>query len=363
MASVCKVFDIKVFLKYIMSSLQSVQRFLPLRVPKPIETYKPPDKYDKEVCQVKTSILIKHFYQPSKNDMLIIIPYFSPCNSVRMLQNLLLVKNKLEESKTPFLIIHALFPDSIEMSEHSDTYMTVRTSSYAFLKENLANIAINKFKSMYSKFVILDADIIFGRKAWYDNLSNMLDEYDIVQPYSYFKCLDSNFVNVIASGTSAFANACSLTKKTNPFHGHPGYAIAFTKSFFDTHGYLDKSVIGGGDTLICSLALKKQIFANTRNSATIQYLYNKHLIKEHVKVACMDGTVYHLYHNTDNHRQYTTRYLVLEKYTSEDSPYKSIDDLLYKNEDGVYEWIADIREEMNQTMLDYFYSRHDDEIN
>jgi hypothetical protein len=344
-----------------MSSFHRLQRFMPPRVPKPIETYTPPDKYDKEVCQVKTSILIKPFNQPSRNDMLIIIPYFSPCNSVRMLQNLLLVKNKLEESKTPFIIIHGLFPDSFEISEQSDTYMTVRTLSYVFLKENLANIAIQKFKSTYSKFVILDADIIFERKSWYDDLSNLLDTCDIVQPYSYFKCLDSNFVNIIGSGTSAFANACTLNK--TPFHGHPGYAIAFTKMFFDTHGYPDENAIGGGDTLICSLALKKQIFANSRNSATIEYLYKKHFINQQVKVACMDGTVYHLYHNTDNHRQYTTRYLVLEKYTSEDSPYKSIDDLLYKNEDCVYEWIADIREEMNKTMLDYFYSRHDDEIN
>jgi hypothetical protein len=279
-----------------------------------------------------------------------------------MLQNLLLVKSKLEESKTPFIVIHGLFPDSFEISEQSDTYITVNTSSYAFLKENLANIVIKKVKAKYSKFVILDADIIFENKSWYDNLSVLLNTHDVVQPYKTFKCLDSNFVNVLSSGTSAFANASNLSGN-DYYNGHPGYAIAFTKRFHDLHGYPDECLIGGGDTLICSIALKKPFYSfKTKNNSTFFYLYNKYLIKQHPKIAYMDGNVYHLYHNTDKNRQYTTRYLILEKYTSEGSPYNSIDDLICKNEDGVYEWIKEIRQEINQIMLDYFYSRHDDDV-
>jgi hypothetical protein len=347
-----------------MTSFQNIQRILRAHVPYVNEPYSPPDKYDKDICKMKISTLLTPFNPPSKNDMLVILPYFSPCNSVRMLQNLLLVKSKLEESKTPFLIIHGLFPDSVEISQPSDTYMTVRTSSYAFLKENLANIVIKKVGSTYCKFVILDTDIIFEKKSWYDDLSVLLDTYDIVQPYNAFKCLDSNFLNVISSGTSAFANA-SILSTNEYYNGHPGYAIAFTKGFYDLHGYPDECVIGGGDTLICSIALKKPFYAyKTRSTTTFHYLYDKHFITQDIKITYLDGTVYHLYHNTYKNRQYTTRYLVLEKYiSSEDSPYKSIDEIIYKNEDGVYEWIADIREEMNKTMLDYFYSRHDDEIN
>ena len=128
--------------------------------------------YTQEECDFK-GMLLQEYNIPYNNDMLVVLPFFNPCNSIRMVQNLLLIKAKFEVSKTPYIIIHCLFPNSKKLMHESTTYVTVRSDSYAFLKENLANIAISTYGKNYSKFMILDADVRFESKNWYDVVSNL----------------------------------------------------------------------------------------------------------------------------------------------------------------------------------------------
>lgn len=312
----------------------------------------------------KLSVFHSAYNKPTKRDVLIIIPFFNPCNSVRMLQNLLLVRSKLEQSNIPFVIIHCLFPNSAPLGEETTKYMIVRSSSYAFIKENLGNIAINKYKEAYSKFLIHDCDIIYEDKDWYDKVSESLDEADIVQPYEVFKNLDKNFLDFTKEGLSTFS--VHHKQKDNVYvdstKGHPGYLIAFTKDFWQTHCYPDENLIGGGDTLICSLALKKKLFENHNNANHMEYVYNKYINDKEIKTNFVNCTIYHLYHNITSNRQYTTRYLLLKNFINDRTPYNSITDIIVRNEDNVYEWIEDIREELSNDILNYFVSRDDDEV-
>jgi hypothetical protein len=56
------------------------------------------------------------------------------------------------------------------------------------------------------------------------------------------------------------------------------------------------------------------------------------------------------------------RYNILNRYINEDTQFTSLDDIIYKNDDGVYEWKEDIREAVNHDILNYFSSRQDDDI-
>ncbi len=354
-----------------MQSIDNLYRFLPVRLQatptKPIFT--PPKTHDIDVSCFKGSFLTK-YNKPSTNGMLVIIPFFNPCNSMRLIQNLLFIQNKLQHSSIPYVIPHCLFPDDSPIMETSEQYFTVKTNSYAFLKENLANIAIERYNDKYSKFVVLDGDIIFENKKWYDDLSNELNKSDIVQPYSEYKMLNSNFscqdlAKPCVSVFSAF-NRQTIPKPNDIVNenvqGHPGYVIAFTKKYLCDHGYPDEAVIGGGDTLTCSIALKRKLFQGHTNSKFMLHLYNKYSNDKEIRSKSLKGTIYHLYHNINRNRQYTTRYLILDKYINDETPYETIDDIIYKNDDGVYEWIKDIRQEINNDVLDYFTSRQDDEI-
>ena len=77
---------------------------------------------------------------------LIIIPFFNPCNSIKLVNNLLLVKSKLDFVKIPYIIIDCLFPTSYPIFQDSENYKTINSNSYGFMKENISNIIISMFK-------------------------------------------------------------------------------------------------------------------------------------------------------------------------------------------------------------------------
>ncbi len=347
-----------------MYGFNQFHRFLPQHTQetiKIIKDFKPGKSFSTKDDNFKTYVFHQPYETPSSTDMLIILPFFNPCNSVRILQNLLLVKNKLEQSKIPFIIIHCLFPNSNALCDENNNYMVVHSNSYAFLKENLANIVIKKYIDYFDKFLICDADVLFENKDWYTKVSSSLNDVDIVQPYEHYKNLDKNFLNVLKEGVSLFTVSKLQLGEVDVIQGHPGYMIAFTKNYWKIHGYPEENLIGGGDTLTCSLALKTKLFENHHNSEHMECMYDKYYKDLEIKTNFVEGTIYHMYHGNPSNRQYTTRYFLLLKYINENS-YENIFDIIKKNEEGVYEWIDDIRDDINKDILDYFATRQDDEV-
>lgn len=127
-----------------MYGLSQFQRFFPQYSPQVQPKFTPSRCFSDDDDTFKISLFCTPYETPTVTDMLVIVPFFNPCNSVRILQNMLLVKSKLEQSNIPFIIIHCLFPNSLPLGTENDHYMIVRSNSYAFIKENLANIVIRK---------------------------------------------------------------------------------------------------------------------------------------------------------------------------------------------------------------------------
>ena len=94
-------------------------------------------------------ILLKTYLESKTNDMLLIIPFFNPVNSVRITNNLLFVKSKLDTAKFPYIIYHCLFPTSHKLFSESENYQTIYSESYAFYKENLICMIIKKNLNIY----------------------------------------------------------------------------------------------------------------------------------------------------------------------------------------------------------------------
>jgi hypothetical protein len=257
-----------------------------------------------------------------------------------MLQNLLLVKQKLANANIPHCVIHCLFPNSHEIMQPSNTYITVTSKSYGFFKENLANVIISKQIETYNKFLILDGDIIFQHTQWYDEASTYLDTYDIIQPYTTYSMLTPSFLSSSTSPNGKSCFSCPQLQSDGTIDGHPGYVIAFTSDFWLNHTYPDQNLLGGGDTALCTYVI---------NANNISY-------------ASMPGDIYHLYHNISRNRQYQTRHLILKKYLYPNTIYHFIYDIIYKNNDGVYEWIDEIKKDINIDVLNYFTSRRDDDL-
>lgn len=304
-----------------------------------------------EFIDINQINLHPHYYAPEEKDMAIVIPFFNPTNSVRLVQNFLFIDNLLQRANIPVIIIELAYNNLFitkEIDDNDRHIIHVRSDSVMFHKENLLNIGINKV--IYSKYCILDADIIFSDLNWYNNLSNLLSKYDVIQPYqkAYWMALDMK--TTIRSKFSVGFNLKARKGKLD----HPGFVWGFKREWFEKIGNLPEFFISGGsDSILAHICFGSQI-----NNYIDSELFNSYLdnCKEiEFSSNYMNGVIFHLFHGNIENRQYSERH---KKIT------RAINRKIYltKNSDGVLEWEQDIRTQMNETFMEYLISRGDDSV-
>jgi hypothetical protein len=300
-----------------------------------------------------------NYFEPANKDMLVVIPFFNPASSIRITQNLLFVYSKIIAAKIPVVLVHCIFPNDSVLLPESETYLPLRSDSYAFVKENITSIAIRKNLEKYNKYLMLDGDVLFSSPDWYTKLSNKLNEFEVVHPFQEICYLNASFILHRLSNPSVFHKKGPDSKQ--------GFGMAFTKDFFLSvehpteqdacpFGALpEECLIGGGDVnLLRIIDSELQPPANDLYKPVV----NKYK-KRKVKYSYLENEkIFHLYHNELVNRQYISRHDILRKYTAG----KTIFDIITRNKDGVYEWIPEIKEKINAEILQYFKNRNDDKI-
>jgi hypothetical protein len=306
------------------------------------------------MSEIKSQILT-NYTQPTTKDILVILPFFNPVSSIRIIQNLLFIQSKLSIANIPYLIIHCLFPSDSPILPISDTYVTVNSNSYAFVKENITAIAIRKYGNNYKKYIMMDTDIIFSSPDWYSKVSELLNKYDVVQPFQHIHYINYNYNGYSRQYNSIIYNRIMNIRIDDI---KPGFVLAFTREFFDKVGLMEKCLIGSGD-LMMMLRIDRNLYKNNIQIYS-HFLSEKVELGRHIKYTYLEKeTIYHLYHNERKNRQYGSRFGIIAKYLSRNV---YIEDIITKNSDGVYEWIDTIRENINCDVKQYFNNRKDDEI-
>lgn len=287
------------------------------------------------------------YSEPLNKDMLVILPFFNPANSIRIIQNILYVYSKMVTAKIPVILVHCIFPNDSPILSESESYLSLRSDSYAFVKENITSIAVRKNLDKYSKFLMLDGDVLFSSPDWYSRLSNKLNEYEVVHPYQEMYYINASFIPIKKGIPSALYRKGPESKQ--------GFGMAFTKDYFVSVGLPEECLIGGGDVnLLRIIDLESQPPANDLYLPIV----NKYK-KRQIKYSYLDNEkIYHLYHNELVNRQYISRHDILRRYTKG----KTIFDIIIRNNDGIYEWIPEIREKINGEIKKYFENRNDDKI-
>jgi hypothetical protein len=281
---------------------------------------------------------------PECTDTAVILVFFNPASSIRIQQNILYVKHQLERAKIPIFIGEMAFHNEPSLFEESPSTFIFRSTSYMFYKEHLINLVIVKpAVRVFQKYVILDADIIFDDINWVDKISSALNTYDIIQPYEYACKLTKQF-----TVEDVLYSICKKEKE-----GHPGYAWAFRRDWYDRIGGLyEHAVIGGGDTCL--------VYKIGTSNISISNIYSRELERCTIKtkIGFIPGTIYHLPHGTFIKRQYTTRMSDLEN-TLKSLQISSLSDAVEEIE-GILEWKQNCKDVMNKTLLQFFQNREDD---
>lgn len=278
-------------------------------------------------------------------DTAVIIPFFNPAQSVRIIQNLLLVKQLHDRAHIPTYFVELAFDDKPFLFPAADNIFQYRSASYMFYKENLIAIAEKRIPEKYTKLVFMDADIVFDSKDWYAQISEALHSHNVVQPFKTahylgfdFKPIDSKLSCVI--------------KAKDP--GHTGFVWACQRGWFQSCGFFEKAIIGGGDT--CFAYLIGQV-------SEVHAAYKLDMVPA-VKATTkthLDMSVYHLPHGVVRNRQFKTRIHDLAG-ALRDLKVLKPSLLLDTRTDGLLEWKPAYRDKMNSVLRRYFEQRKDDDV-
>lgn len=284
----------------------------------------------------------------SKQDMAICLVVFNPSKTKRILMNYLYTKNQFVLQKLPVFTIELVYegrqpeiPDAIHVS----------SNSIMFHKENLYRILETHIPKKYKKLAFLDCDLLFSEPTWYQKVSKLLNEYDVVQPFETAHWMDLTYTQIELSRKTVL----EMKKPIWDFAYHPGFAWCMTREWYNYSGFFDYAISGSGDTLSSAAWLKKKFPPGFQSlPKAIRHEYSKFLNKSCPKITYLKGVdVFHLYHGSRDNRQYSVRHKLLEVK-------QEITELTRFNSDGVLEWKHP--EKWNPDFIEYFETRKDDSL-
>lgn len=286
-------------------------------------------------------------------NMAVLMTFFNPCKSKRILMNFLYTYNNLKTAGIPVFAIECLFPNQTP-SIGFDDIRIVHSTSYFFYKEALLRILEKSVPSQYTKFLFLDADLYYNEPNWYDMIESALDTHEVVQPYKTLNYLDLTYKNVLHSRPS-YASVPSSSKNESAI----GMAWAMTRSYYNRCGFYDECLLGNGDTVSAIH------FTNRSFEGCDDILLNIHkethaLYSKKPKpnsVGYCDLVINHLYHGSLKNRKYWDRNFLFNEVDGD------ISHLMTTNEYGLFEWkTPEIKLKWNKIIFRYFSERDDDDM-
>lgn len=288
------------------------------------------------------------YHAPNKADMAIILVFFNPVASVRLIQNILTVKHSLDTANIPYFIGELAFNSDPFLFNASANIFQYRSDSYMFYKENLIKAVEARIPDSFTKLCILDADIMFDNPYWYSVISQKLDTCKVCQPYTIAYFLDIRF-RIEKTKT----NCVDLASEKNWAKEHPGHIWAFVRQWYRAANISDMTVVGGGDMFL--YASLRDISMDHPN---LQFYICIHKHCEGNPTSC-SLNIYHLNHGPLTSRQYVERLFKMSDLMKELGA-TDITQALCRREDGILVWRPEYKERINAYMLRYFSSRNDD---
>lgn len=286
------------------------------------------------------------YNEPEKIDMAVILVLFNPCKSVRIVQNLLLVKQYLDNANIPYYIGELSINGSPFLFKECSNIFQYKTDDYMFYKENLINLVETRIPDHYTKICTMDGDIFFDNPNWYSSLSNILDEADICQPFH-----TANWLNIENNAIINRQSSCVID-----VNGHPGFVWAFTRSWYSKYKLPDFAIMGSGDTTFYQCLLGKVTSIKYLANAQQQYM---EAMTDIPIIKYLDVSIYHLYHGSLVNRKYVTKHIdmvsLLSKYNITDFM-----DIIDYDENGLRSWKEPYKQVMNNFLKDFLISRKDD---
>lgn len=286
----------------------------------------------------------------NKKDMAVLLVFFNPAKSKRMLMNFLYTFNNLRAKKIPTYAIELTYDGEDECITF-DNVIHVRSDSVFFNKENLIRVLERHVPSKYTKLFFMDSDIFYDEPDWYRVVSKALDTHEVVQPFKKLNYLDLTYTLNYESRSTCVEGGHYTTIAV-------GMAWAMQRQYYNTTGFYDYCILGNADGISSSHFLKIPLKDKEVLTRLYKDKYEEYQYKPKPKsTSFCNLTINHLYHGTSKNRKYWDRNFMMNELNGE------LFDLIHENKYGVFEWkdIAD-RDKWNPIFIKHFIERKDDDI-
>lgn len=205
----------------------------------------------------------------SRRDVCGVTVLFNPFQHKTRVQNLLHARHWWRRQNINVTIVELIYGDHLsirdthpEIAEPPGELVQRRTSETHVLwqKEALLNIAFESLRNVEecTKIVWLDSDVVI-EDGWIDQVSEMLDDCPIGQPFTHLVRLPRGVFNPYSYWAEPRMRRLGLGfREGQMFHsasaavgGHTGFAWAATKEvLLSSNGLYAHAIVGGFDTLL-----------------------------------------------------------------------------------------------------------------
>jgi hypothetical protein len=285
------------------------------------------------------------YNKPEKNDLAIGLVYFNSAKSKRLLMNYLYVAEKFKIAGIPYFTIE-MYEEAPEISDA----VHLKTDFILFQKERLCHLLEKYIPKSFTKLLFIDSDLIFENLNWYNELSDKLNNFNVVQPFSKGLWLDITYKHIVKQRIPiAFYNKFGKIPLLGGIGGyHPGFAWGFQRDWFKKVGFFQQGILGDGDTLSSTVWLDyKYEYVDFIKGAVEEF---RKQMAEKPSICFLKGAIFHLWHGDSKKRQYGERRHIFKSI-------KDIRDIIKVANNGLFELKDD---SLKAKIRKYFRNRDDD---
>lgn len=276
----------------------------------------------------------------------------------RPVYNLLRFLRQMDQQGIPVFGVEAVKPGDTSIMRGNPRWKVVDVTRKGIVwqKEALLNEAAKLVPKSIPNIAPIDPDIAFDNPRWVEKSVAALEKTPVIQPFREAVWTDEdgrpNLVRYSATHSGI----------DRSWNGHPGFAWAMNRSFFEDVGFYPYSVTGAGDTVTATSILGTDFVFSVTRKAIGQKNFENGVYHEWRK-RCREwmgdavpgyipGAVWHEWHGHRKDRQYANRHALLENFDA-------LSDLRI-HEDGWLEWTDQANPRMVVGVLNYFTRRKED---
>jgi hypothetical protein len=244
----------------------------------------------------------------------------------------------------------------------------LRTSHELWHKENILNVAVQRFPAGWKYGAVIDADFHMTRHDWALEAIHQLQHFDFVQLFSSYSDLTAGYrpYRVMSSFASNYLSRGARTVSPgargygSAGPGATGGAWAFRQSAFDAvGGLLDVCILGSADWHMAfglvgssNVAPEAKLCSRPYIEALLRWQHGASVLKQNI--GCVENHAIHHFHGSKVLRAYGERWKILR-----DNDYNPNTDLV-RDWQGIWQ-LAGNKPRLRDDIRGYFRARNEDD--